>query len=123
MDKDWRKDFPIGTRVCVNETFPYDYRGRTGTVIGLPRLRPDQNEWLRVCFDDNPKYPVRWHRHYFDVIDRRECRGDSSLNPGLGATGEPPAKDLALGAQQSVEAACVIDISRCPTLIAMLQHS
>lgn len=68
-------DFQFGTRVRVNETFPYVGRGRVGTVMRLPHhdrsgLQRAQSEALTVRFDDNPKgRPVRWHFTYFDRIE------------------------------------------------------
>lgn len=53
------------------------------------------------------------------VVCRRKSHGPSPLTAGRGTTGQPPATGLVLDSRQPAGAACVIDISRCPTLIAV----
>lgn len=60
--------FTIGARVRVNDTFPYEGRGRVGTVMYAGRGRKAP-EWIGVKFDDSDsEYLAEWHKSYFDLI-------------------------------------------------------
>ena len=70
--------FKIGTRVRVNEQFPYTpSRGLVGTVIGISWHWP-HTRWIEVDFDDKSeiKVPVKWHRSYFDLAGGGESQAD-----------------------------------------------
>ena len=54
-----------GTRVRVNDSFPYSAAGREGTVARTPSTGS-----VEVRFDDEPDYVVKWHRSYFDIVER-----------------------------------------------------
>lgn len=65
---DYKFYFRLGTRVRVNETFPYGNNlGKTGTIR---RLASGRHKWLGVEFDDDekPGRLAKWHRSYFDPV-------------------------------------------------------
>lgn len=117
-------NFRKGDRVKINEyAKQYGIRKSKPFSVGTVYANPFDERYVRVVWDGT-KSPQSYSVSFLERIeDRRE-----SLEPPPFAAGMPVAEvtrqdhsqKLALDSQQSDGAACVIDISRCPTLISLV---
>lgn len=64
------QEFKVGARVQVNDTMPYERRGRVGTIVGLAEDHGNHSgAWVEVLFDGGSGSPAQWHHSYFDLLD------------------------------------------------------